>query len=128
VDWRPKRTCRRARKLLARRPLFCQLTTQFLHLQLELDEAPNDELELPPFDARTLAHHRTHVHGKKPRATALTNLSRNVRRTDLTTGREHHHALHEIPELAHVARPRILHEHVERLRRDPLERSVVLLR
>ena len=42
--------------------------------------------------------------------------------------REHHHALHEIAQLAHVPRPRILHEHLHRVRRDPVERPVVLRR
>ena len=33
----------------------------------------------------------------------------------------------EIPQLAHVARPRIVDEHLHRLGRDAVERAVVLL-
>ena len=60
--------------MLSRRTLVGHLTTQLLHLQLELDQAAHDELELPPFDAGALTHHGADVHRQKPRAPALPNL------------------------------------------------------
>ena len=47
---------------------------------------------------------------------AVPDLPRQVIRLDLVPRRKHHHALDEIPKLAHVARPRILDEQLHRIR------------
>src|SRR5207245_2684170 len=51
-----------------------------------------------------------------------------VARLDLVIGRQHDHALHEIPQLAHVPRPRIIHQQLHRFGRDAAEWAVVQLR
>src|SRR6185312_3533406 len=101
---------------------------QLLDLQLELEQAAHDELELAPRRALLAAHDRTDVHRQQPRCAAVADVARQIARLDLMSGREHYHALDQIAELTHVPRPRVRHEQLHRVGRDAAERPVVLAR
>ena len=59
-------------------------------------------------------------------ARPLQDVGRDVGRPDLGAGRQHHHRLDQVPELAHVARPGRVHQPLHGLGRDPAEGAVVL--
>ena len=66
-----------------------------------------------------------HAHWKQPRRPALTDLARKVAGENLVARRQHNHALDQVPQLAHVAGPRITDEHLHRRRGDPMEGPIV---
>src|SRR3954462_10559531 len=65
------------------------------------------------------------MYGKKARVAALPKLARKISRLDLVSWREHDHALDEIAKLAHITRPRVLHQDLHRVRRETMEWPVV---
>ena len=67
---------------------------------------------------------RPQPHGQQG-ARPLQHVGRDVGRPDLRAGRQHHHGLDQIPELADVAGPGRVHQPLERLRRDPPEGALV---
>src|SRR6185503_11844988 len=87
--------------------LVVKAPAQLLDLELELHKAPHDELELATRRALLPAQHGANVHREQPRRARGSDLARKILRLDLVSGREHHHALDKIPQLAHVARPRV---------------------
>src|ERR1019366_2549442 len=103
-------------------------TAQLLHLQLQLHQAAHDELEFPPLRTLTLPHHRPHEYRQPPVAYVVAHRARNILEPDLPPMGKHHHALHEIPQLAHVPRPRILHQRLHRRRRNSAKLLPVLVR
>src|SRR5205814_5581882 len=58
--------------------LGIQPAAQLLDLQLELEQAVDDELQLAPARAFVRAHHRPDVHGQEARVTALAKLPRQI--------------------------------------------------
>src|SRR2546425_3712468 len=99
---------------------------QRLKLHLQFDERTKDELQLLAPGSETLPRRRRDPHRQCARA--LPDVARNVRGTDLALGREHHHRLDEILELAHVAGPVGIDEDLQRVGCDTAEIAVMLLR
>ena len=102
-----------------------QPATHLLYLKFELDETPHDELQLAASSALFISEYRSDVHRQIPGAT-VSDLSGQILRLDLVPGREHDHALDEVPQLADVPRPGILAEDLHRLGAYPVKRAVVL--
>src|SRR5206468_11362566 len=83
---------------------------QLFHLELELQEAAEDELELPTIPTLAPRHHGPGVHGQETGVPPVPDLPREIFGPDLATVRQHDHALDEVPQLAHVPRPWVLHQ------------------
>ena len=95
-----------------------QPAPELLHLELQLHQASEDELQLVPRSppAPRLA---TGPGGRsRPSSTS------GDAGPDLGARGQHHHALDQVPELAHVAGPGA-HQPLHRLGRDPPEGAVV---
>src|SRR6478672_3101446 len=112
----------------AERGALVHLSAEILHLELQLEEAAEDELQLAAVGPLGPLHHRPGMHGEETGVPALPDLPREIFGPDLATVREHDHALDEVPELAHVAGPGILDEELHCRGRDAGERTVVLRR
>src|SRR6185437_10958523 len=72
---------------------------QLLHLELELEQAADDELQLASRRALLPAENRSDVHWKEPSRAALADLPRKVPGLDLVAGGEHDHALDQVAQL-----------------------------
>src|SRR5206468_7814656 len=62
----------------AHAPLVVQPPAQLLHLQLELEQAPEDELQLPPRGGIFSPEYRPHMHGELACRSALADLPSTV--------------------------------------------------
>src|SRR5882724_1584146 len=109
--------------LHAFRRLVVDASPQVLELQLELHQRPEDEPELLAGDFAGGGGRDAH----RQRAAPLADVAWDVRGADLALGREHHHRLDEILELADVPRPIGIDENLLRVGRDAAEVAVVLL-
>ena len=101
-----------------------QPSAQLLHLELEIDQASQDELHLM---AGKIPGGRLEPH-RQQRPRPIQDVGGDVRRPDLRPGRQDHHRFDEVAELTHVARPGRIYQSLHSLRGNAPEGPVMLLR